>query len=71
MLDRVGDRGLSAVDVAAVQAVLVATGALDEVEATIERLTDRALEALAATDITDDAKTALAELAEYVAWRGA
>ncbi|MGH9116566.1 MAG: polyprenyl synthetase family protein [Acidimicrobiales bacterium] len=71
VLGRVGDRGLSAADVAAVQAVLLATGALDEVEATIGRLAARALAALDRAAITDEAKTVLAELAEFVAWRGA
>ncbi|MGH9243677.1 MAG: polyprenyl synthetase family protein [Acidimicrobiales bacterium] len=71
MLDRVGDRGLTADSVAAVQDVLVATGALDEVELTISRLTARALAALERIPITDDAKAALAELANFVAWRGA
>ncbi len=71
VLARVGDRGLSAADVAAVQEVLVATGALAEVETTIERLTSRALGALDRVAITDEAKAALAELGEFVAWRGA
>ena len=71
VLDRVGDRGLSSSDVAAVQEVLVSTGALAEVETTIERLLSRGLEALERAPITSESKLALAELGEFVAWRGA
>jgi geranylgeranyl diphosphate synthase type I len=71
ILDQVGDRGLSSADVAAVQGVLVATGALAEVETAIERLLARGLQALDRTPITAEAKSALGELAEFVAWRGA
>jgi geranylgeranyl diphosphate synthase type I len=71
VLARVGDRGLSGADVAAVQQVLVATGAQAEVEDTIDRLTARALAALDRVEISDDAKAALSELGVYVAWRGA
>jgi hypothetical protein len=69
--DRVGARGLSTPDVADVQEVLVATGALAEIETTIERLLARALGGLQVTPIDGEAKTSLAELGEFVAWRGA
>ena len=52
-----------------VQAVLVDTGALAEVEQAIERRVAEALTALDAAPITDEARTALAELATFVAWR--
>jgi geranylgeranyl diphosphate synthase type I len=71
VLARVGDRGLSAGDVAAVQEVLVATGALAEVETTIEFLAARALGALERVNVTDEARAALADLARFVAYRGA
>jgi geranylgeranyl diphosphate synthase type I len=71
VLDRVGDRGLSAADVTAVQDVMVTTGALAEIERTIEQLLDRSLTALDRTPLTEEARTALAELGHYVAWRGA
>ena len=54
----------------AVQEVLVATGALAELE--VGRSTTSPPQALAAidvADITDDARKALAEMAHYVAWR--
>jgi geranylgeranyl diphosphate synthase type I len=71
ILDRVGDRGLSSADVADVQEVLVATGALAEIETTIERLLALALGRLELVPIDREAKTSLAELGEFVAWRGA
>jgi geranylgeranyl diphosphate synthase, type I len=71
VLGRVGDRGLSSGDVSAVQEVLVSTGALAEVEATIQRLLAGSLTALQRVPIAADSKAALAELGEFVAWRGA
>jgi geranylgeranyl diphosphate synthase type I len=68
-LERLGAAPLSAADVKDLQAVLVETGALAEVERTVERLVSEALAALDATPITDDARVALKELATYVAWR--
>ena len=49
--------------------LLVATGAVAEIEADIERLVDESLAALEQVPITDDAKAALAELGRFVAWR--
>jgi len=68
-LVRIGALDLTERDVAAIQQVLVDTGALDEVEASIERLVADALDALAAAPLTVEARAALAELASYVAWR--
>jgi geranylgeranyl pyrophosphate synthase len=60
---------LSAQDIAAVQNVLVATGAVAEIEATIDRLARVAIAAIESAPVTVEASAALVELAEYVAWR--
>jgi geranylgeranyl diphosphate synthase type I len=69
LLARVGRPDMSEDDVRAVQDLLVATGARDEIEAQIERLVDRALAALACAPLESDARVALEELATFVAWR--
>jgi geranylgeranyl diphosphate synthase type I len=69
VLSRVGRAGMSDADVEDVQDVLVATGALAELEDEIDRLTAEALDAVDVAPITDDARKALTELAQYVAWR--
>jgi geranylgeranyl diphosphate synthase type I len=69
VLDRVGAAELDADDVAAIQQVIVDTGALNELEAAIERLSDEAIESLATIAITDVARGELAELAHYVVGR--
>ncbi len=69
LLDRLGSPDLSDEEVVALQRVLVETGARDEVEHTIERLVDEALQALAAAPLTTEARVALEELATFVAWR--
>jgi geranylgeranyl diphosphate synthase type I len=69
LLDLVGSPVLQPTDIARVQAVLVDTGALAEVEQVIERRVAEALTALDAAPITDEARIALKELATYVAWR--
>ncbi len=58
-------------EVAAIQQVLVDTGAVDVIEAAIDRLTTEALDAVSRIDVTEDARRALVELAEFVAWRQA
>jgi geranylgeranyl diphosphate synthase type I len=68
-LRRVGDPDLSAGEVAELQEVLVAVGARDEIERTIERLATEALEAIKAAPLAEEAQVALTELANYVAWR--
>jgi geranylgeranyl diphosphate synthase type I len=68
-LRRLGADDLTEADVAALQRVIVDTGARDEIEATIARLVDEALGALAAAPITPEARCALEELGTYVAWR--
>ena len=69
LLDRVGALDLDPSEIAALQAVLIETGARAEVEAAIERLVDEALKALAAAPLTTDARVALEELGTFVAWR--
>jgi geranylgeranyl diphosphate synthase, type I len=69
VLDRVGDPALDPASIAAVQEVLVTTGAADEVERRIEALTEEAVAAAGAVDLDVSAREALAELAAYVAWR--
>jgi geranylgeranyl diphosphate synthase type I len=69
VLELVGTPDLSRDGVAAVQAVLVDTQAMAEVELTIDRLTDEAIGSIEAAPITEGARSALVELAHYVAWR--
>jgi geranylgeranyl diphosphate synthase type I len=71
MLDRVGAADLTDDDVAVIQRVLVDTGALDEIETLIERLTSQAVGALAAAPIGSDAARELVDLAYFVASREA
>ncbi len=69
LLARLGRPDLDHDEIVALQALLVDTGARDEIEASIEVFVQEALDALAATPITPEARTALAELGTYVAWR--
>ncbi len=69
VLARVGDADLDDDAIAAIQAVIVETGALDELEAVIERLLQRALAALRSVPLNDIAQQELEELAYYVARR--
>ncbi len=69
LLDRVGAPDLSDDEVEALQALLERSGARRAVEATIQELTDRAVEAIAAAPVEDDARAALVALARYVAAR--
>ena len=59
VLSFVGQADLTSSDVAAIQAVLVETGAVSEIEATIDRLTTYAIAAVEQTPITPDAGNAL------------
>ncbi|MFN8024167.1 MAG: polyprenyl synthetase family protein [Acidimicrobiales bacterium] len=69
VLDLVGRPGLSDDEVARIQQVIVDTGALADLEATITRLTDEALAAIEAAPIIDIARDELVQLAHYVSWR--
>jgi geranylgeranyl diphosphate synthase type I len=71
VLRLVGEPDLSPEAVAEVQQVLRATGAVAAVEASIQELTDQALAALPAADVTDEARAELDALARFVAWRDA
>jgi len=69
LLDRLGSPALTPEDVAAVQALFIESGACDEIETRIELRVEDALAALDRAPITEDARTALAELARFAAWR--
>jgi len=69
LLARIGSPDLDDDEIAAIQHVLRDTGALAEVEARIERLTDGAIAAIEAADVTPAARDALVDLARFVAWR--
>ena len=68
-LARVGATDLTATDVAAIQDLLVESGAVAEIEDRIARRVDEALAALDGAPITGDAREALAELTRFAAWR--
>jgi geranylgeranyl diphosphate synthase type I len=69
VLDLVGRPGLTDEQVAAIQQVIVDTGALADLERTIDALTDEALTQIGRACITDDARDELVQLAHYVSWR--
>jgi geranylgeranyl diphosphate synthase type I len=71
VLDRVGEPDLTDADVAALQHVLVDSGALAEIEALVDELTGRAIDAIEAAEIAPEARDELVELARYVASRDA
>ena len=69
LLERLGSPTLTPAEIAAVQTLVVESGACDEIEARIAVRVDDALAAIDRASITDDARTALAELARFAAWR--
>ena len=69
VLELVGDPEMDPATVARVQQVIVDTGGLDELEAHISELTESAVTSLDAAPITENAKTELVKLAEYVSQR--
>jgi geranylgeranyl diphosphate synthase type I len=69
LAERFGSASLTAVEVTQLQSILVDTGARQRVEETIDGLLDRALVALDAVPVTDEARARLAELAHFVAGR--
>jgi geranylgeranyl diphosphate synthase, type I len=71
LLRRAGSADLSSDEVRALQEVLIDTGALAEVERSIDALADRAITAIERAAITDEARSALVDLARFVAWRAA
>ncbi|WP_436794442.1 polyprenyl synthetase family protein [Actinospongicola halichondriae] len=68
-LRRIGAEDLTDDEIASIQGVLIATGAVEVIEDDIQRLTDGALEAIADAPIIPEAKDALIDLARFVAWR--
>jgi geranylgeranyl diphosphate synthase type I len=69
LLDRVGSADLGDDEVAAIQALMVDTGARAETERLIDELAEEAVRALDKAALTDEAKTALTELAAFVVHR--
>ena len=69
VLALVGRTDLTDEQVANVQQVIIDTGALADLEATISRLTEEAVESLTETPITPEARAELVTLAAYVSQR--
>ena len=69
VLERVGAPDITDAEVAAIQQVIIDTGALDRLEAHITTLTDTAVASLAEMPIADEARDELRQLASYVSWR--
>jgi geranylgeranyl diphosphate synthase type I len=69
VLLRVGTSVLSDTDVAQVQQVIVECGALKEMETTIERLTNQAVDAISAAPVDSSVRTELVNLAHVVSNR--
>jgi geranylgeranyl diphosphate synthase type I len=69
VLDLVGRPGLTDAEVASIQQVIVDTGALADLEATIAHLTAEAVAALDRLDLVGDARDELVALAEFVSQR--
>jgi geranylgeranyl diphosphate synthase type I len=69
VLDLVGRPGLTDAEVASIQQVIVDTGALADLEATIAGLTAGAVAALDRLELVGDARDELIALAEFVSQR--
>ena len=69
LLERLGSSDLGSDEIAALQDLLVASGARDEIETRIEALVEQAMHALATVPIEPEARAALEELGAFVAWR--
>jgi geranylgeranyl diphosphate synthase type I len=69
VLSEVGRPDLDGGGVARIQQVFVDTGAVRAIEASIDALTNQAIAAIKVADITDEARGALVDLAQFVAWR--
>ena len=69
LFDRVGADDLDDGDIAALGRLLVDTGALAEIEGSIDRLTGQAVDAIEAAEIPPVARDELVDLARYVAAR--
>jgi geranylgeranyl diphosphate synthase type I len=71
VLAEIGDAELSDQAIARIQEVFVATGAVESIEATIDSLTDAAIAAIKVAELPAEARGALVDLAQFVAWREA
>jgi geranylgeranyl diphosphate synthase, type I len=69
VLDMVGRPDLGDDEVARIQQVIVDTGALADLETTIEQLTMQAITSIQGACIADDSRDELVQLANYVSWR--
>ena len=67
--ERLGTRDMSATDIAELQTVLVDSGARQAIEQQVDDLVAQSLAALELVPITDDAHSALVDLARFVAGR--
>jgi geranylgeranyl diphosphate synthase type I len=68
-LQLVGNQDLTPEQIACVQEVIRETGALDELEVVITRLTDEAIAAVQNVPFAQSVRDELITLAEYVSWR--
>jgi geranylgeranyl diphosphate synthase type I len=68
-LQLVGNQDLTPEQIARVQEVIRETGALDELEIVITRLTDEAIAAIQNVPFAKSVRDELITLAEYVSWR--
>jgi len=68
-LQLVGNQDLTPAQIARVQEVIRETGALDELETVITRLTDEAIVAVQNVPFAQSVRDELITLAEYVSWR--
>jgi geranylgeranyl diphosphate synthase, type I len=69
VLARVGHADLTPNDVRDIQDVIIATGALAELESVIDTLATEAITAIEQAPVTTEARDELVALAHYVAWR--
>jgi len=69
LLDRVGSPDLGDDEVAAIQALMIETGAKEETESLVDELAAEAVAALDGAALTADARAALVELAAFVVHR--
>jgi len=69
VLQRVGREALDPAGISEVQQAIIHSGALDEMESTITRLTNEAIAAISATPISAEVQTRLVELAHFVSDR--
>jgi geranylgeranyl diphosphate synthase type I len=69
LLDRVGSPDLGDDEVAAIQTLMLETGAKEETERLVDELAAEAVAALGRAALTDEARAALVELAAFVARR--